>query len=1842
MGARRIPGLPFVQTVTLDTEFSHHLLLTKKMSNKPAADQTPEINSVDAAVASGGSYEVLAKRLETQGNTLESLVSGLNSQRLSEFGGTQMDILGRMRVRTENNCIGQDIVFVDDMLVFGYNVFMGLKQTTRLEDVFSVFRLQNSEHGYDVATVDLKDTFLSEPGFVKDFNELYAYFKNTQLQQMLVRDGKLLISFQIGPRREETRVFRFSLDANGKNPKYIDNRGERDIRLPSPYDFDWIKTTRDNVVVGRNSHVNILDKLFVETINGTLTVKIENNTDDGLGIYNEDVEEKNQSIDDGSFEYAELGSLILLKILPYRETQHRYLVFNTMTQKVIRLDQIGASCVQLPSSHGIIFPGGYYLQNGEHRTFDTNMNSMRFSRMIRSPNGEDVLYVFYDQNDGCMSLFRYNMIERTLQPPIVSHGFTRLEDGRIVIFTAEVEPTRVHPMQIWSSPFVSDEFAAAQPQRDTFIGRIGNADLVSGISDLYLIRKEISAKEVSLNRYERLIDSTRVLFERYLWISSPEMKPFGDVLHSIIATGDSVIDEYEKVVSIRQSTDKTVKEITTKYDLLSRSMRNASWSTVDDYVNELEGINLLRGQLMSARDLRYVDLTKIGEMLKAVEETNNALSQKTAEFISTEGALKSYVDEISGIDTEASNANTVISISTPIDRLSAISAALDLLTDLMTSLKIDDANQRTMVVDRISSIYGTMNQVRARAEQRKSKLSVGEQDAQFSAQMSLYAQSIVSSMTLAKTPELADTQLAKLLIQIEEIESKFGEHEKFLNDIISKRDEVVETFEAHKQRLQDARQQRAQGVYDASMRIVNSLPKRAEKLNSSDALNAFFASDSLIIKVKELSDRLRNELFDAIKADDLDGKVKNVRDQAFRAMKDRTELYADGGKTIRLGKHQFSVGNQDLEMTLLPRGDDVSLHLVGTEYFEPINNQDIMALKDYWGASTMSESKFLSRSEFLALQVVRAARSESDGLSVSMVRSAIAAGDATLVPLVRDFAAPRFREGYERGVHDHDAAIILKSLMPLYDGVGVLRHAPAARALGMIFLHEVMNDTQRQQFLASAVQSNTMLKAFGSDTEKLALQADTANLILNFVSDQAIAADLERSVDANLFTGIEQLAQSASQYLFDQVASSEFKSMDFTVSSIGKNVVESIANAMSVIDVSEFNRMKEFWATKGTTSLQKRFASALNWALTAANKSLDSNASKPFAVEAAVMLCMKNEPLKSSETKLIVTVNGLLSQHARVVDGSLSLQIDELMARSHLHYNAFIPSWEKYQNLRQEVLAQARERIHIEEFKAKPLSSFVRNQIINQVYLPVIGDNLAKQIGTVGDTKRTDQMGLLMMISPPGYGKTTLMEYVANRLGLIFMKINGPALGHNVTNLDPSKAPDATSAKELEKLNLALEMSNNVMLYVDDIQHTSPEFLQKFISLSDGTRRIEGIWKGKTKTYDMRGKRFCVVMSGNPYTESGEVFKIPDMLANRADIYNLGDVIGGLQDVFKMSYIENSLTSNPVLTPLATRNLEDLYLLVRKCKGADVSLNDMSHEYSSAELREIEAVLERLISVSDLVFKVNQQYIASAAQDDAYRVEPPFKLQGSYRNMNKLTEKITSVMNEAEMSQLLTDHYQGEAQMLTTGAEENILKLKELRGVLTEEESARWESIKVDFKRMNGESGGDANHLSKIAAALQEMVEATREMGAIKDRNGQWEMDERDNQAQAWQDQVTALMKNIESSQTTNQAALKGILQAMLRRSKLEIESDESVIARFTDLLKTDIIPAISSEFSESRKLQIGLHKILVTVAAKMQTQIDRLRPTDDDPQAVPDTLSLAGIEKGFDTLLKDAGKFSE
>jgi hypothetical protein len=304
-----------------------------------------------------------------------------------------------------------------------------------------------------------------------------------------------------------------------------------------------------------------------------------------------------------------------------------------------------------------------------------------------------------------------------------------------------------------------------------------------------------------------------------------------------------------------------------------------------------------------------------------------------------------------------------------------------------------------------------------------------------------------------------------------------------------------------------------------------------------------------------------------------------------------------------------------------------------------------------------------------------------------------------------------------------------------------------------------------------------------------------------------------------------------------------------------------------------------------------------------------------------------------------------------------------------------------------------------------------------------------------------------------------------------------------VTSLDPAEAPNATARQEIEKINFALAAGNNTLLYLDDIQHTSPELLQKFIPLCDATRRVDGVRDGVPHTYDLRGKRFAVCMAGNPYTESGGRFRVPDMLANRADVWNLGDVLTGKEHVFGLSFVENALTANPHLAPLAGRDRADLDLLLRLAEGDPTARADrLVHPYAPAELEGTLATLRHLLTARATVLAVNAAYIASAAQTDATRTEPPFRLQGSYRNMRRIAQRIQPVMNETELSSLVEDHYRAEAQTLTTGTEANLLKLAELRGTLTAAQAARWTDLKTAYVRALGDP--EDTPLTQAVAAL--------------------------------------------------------------------------------------------------------------------------------------------------------------
>ncbi|HYC60423.1 MAG TPA: DNA repair ATPase [Thermoanaerobaculia bacterium] len=1529
-----------------------------------------------------GTYEVIRTRLSAHGKTLAEKAKQLNARRIEVFGGLEMALLGSDRIRTENNCVPRDIVEAGDHLLFGYNVFIGLKAQTEVADVLSLHRID------DFAPVPpgAPENFLRDENFVRDFRELYQYYKNSRLLQLRRVDSRLLAVFQTSEKLTDIRVFRWNVGADGK-VTYIDNRGERDHVFPPRHDFEWIATTRADYVDGKYPHVSVRDEVFVETLRGDLTIKVEDNTATGRGIYSEPVDDPDQSLDDAQIQYAVLaGTLILLRILPYREKSWRYLVFNKRTKQVRRIDAIGCACIQLPEDHGIIFPGGCYLRTGDGKLFEHDYEQMEFLRAIRSPNGEDVLYVFHRRDHGRTLLFPYNLIRREVANPIECHGYSLFRDGRMIIFAAHgSEPTRVHPMQIWRTPFASDEHIARAQKSDSYLAGIGNREIVRGLSSALAICRLIDEQTPTRGTYEDLVAAASRDIDAYHWLGHPEADLLG-ALREVRAASEQIIDEFEKVEALRAQAAKSVADVEQ-----TLGEKRPDPATIDDYVSQLGELRSKQGHIISLRELRYVDRAKLDALEAVVVQRFNDLSQRTVAFVLDEKALAPFGTKTSDIESRIAAVAKTTEAEALVRELEQIAGSLNLLTEIIGSLHIADPTVRITILERISTLMGSLNRVRALVAQRRKELLGKERVAEFGVQFALFAQTVANAASVADTAERCDTELSKLMLQLEELESRFSEFDEFVAQLAAKREEVYDALTAKKQSLLEQRQRRAEQLAQAATRILQGIQRRASTMADVDALNAFFASDAMVAKLRSTSEKLR-ELGDIVRSDEIDGKLKTARDEAARSLRDRNDIFEEGANVVRFGEHRFSVNTQPVELTIVPRDGHPHLHITGTSFFERIEEQ--LPFSDQ---ELVSETAEVYRGEYLAF--------------------------TALHENIREAAATRYDEGYERGVHDADATLIAEKVRGMLSTAGLLRYTPSARAAAALFWAFYENETIKTQWAAHA-------RALTPDASA-ALTAELQSAITQWLP-----------VDCGDLTG-------AGEYLFHEIAHEPVR---FVLS----------AEAAALVDADLGDLRPLDWP--------RRFAVA-----------------RAFVPNVEAVAAIVTSGTLSRERSSAITsakVTGLLGQHPRIARGTMEVKLDEFLARLGRFSSERVPAFRAYQQQRHALLERERKRLRLNELQPKVMSAFVRNKLISEVYLPLIGANFAKQIGVAGEKKRTDLMGLLLLVSPPGYGKTTLLEYIANRLGLVFVKINGPALGHSVKSLDPDEAPNATARQEIVKLNLALEMGNNVLLMIDDIQHTHAEFLQKFISLCDAQRKIEGVWKGETKTYDFRGKRVAVCMAGNPYTESGEQFEIPDMLANRADVYNLGEVLSGRDELFDLSYIENALTSNRVTAPLLTRDPEDVLKLVRMARGEEIQSDQLSHDYSPVELNELLAVMRKLVAVQQLLARVNRNYVLSAAQQNAYRTEPPFKLQGSYRNMNKLAEKILPAMNEQELEQLIDDHYLGEAQTLTTGAEENLLKLAELRNRMTDVQRTRWDAILSGFVRVQRLGGTEADPSARVMAEL--------------------------------------------------------------------------------------------------------------------------------------------------------------
>ena len=1584
-----------------------------------------------------GAYEIIRKRLLTQKDFLSERLTKLNEARKEVFNSTNFALSANQRITTENTCISRGIIAFDKLCIFGYNVHFGLRTDIQLSDVFSIYLFQ--ENQFIPQPLDL----INDQNFFTDFQNLYKYYRDSIFSKFRRTDNYLYMVFQTSKSAQDLKAFKW-LIKDGKLI-YQDDRSIHEVKKADQFDFEWQKTSIDDRRLGKFPHISILDKIFIEAIGGDITFKIEDNTDTGKGIFTEKVTHLDQQLDDAEYYYADLGNLIAVKIKPFQEDFRAY-IYNVRTKEVINIPALLDAAVLLPDNQGLIFSNGYYLQNGTYHIFENKLDNFQFFRRVNSPNGEDFMYIFNQDETNTYILLSYNIIQQNVETPIVCNGFTIFKDGSLIYFRTEEEATRHHQVQIWETPYV-ERLVENQEKTNHPLYKIGNKDIVKAMAESQEVIQLINKEDSYEGLYEDIVKKANNIVDGYFWINDKDTFELAIPLLEIKTVANTAIDEFAKVQVQKKFAQETLEKTEKSIEEIVFKVNSTTYNQLDLLVEHLAEARKIQGKVIDLRSIRYINLERVQELENQLQEVNENLSTKTIEFLLLDEALIPYEEKVAEQKNLVASIEKVVDAKVIEESCLKIASELELLIDILNSLKIEDATQTTKIIEKISVIFASLNEVRAQLTRQTSALKSKEAVAEFSAQITLLEQSVVNFLELSTTAEKTEEYNTKIIVQLEELESKFSDFDDFALKIADKRDEIIKAFNSKREQLVEQTNKRTNSLEQIGLRVLRNIENKSKTFSEKEEILAFYSSDLMIDKMRQIIQELK-DLKDVSKAENLENLLKKSQEDTLRVLRDKTELFVDGQNIIALGQNKFTVNTQQLALTLLNRNNELFYHLTGTSFYQKVKNEEIYRYQDIWNQEFVSENQLVYRAEYLAYQAFLA-RNEKDFDAEKFINQII---------------EQNYSEGYIKGVHNFDALRIFTELVNINSKLDVLQFDAPTRTTAQVFWHSIENNLQ-EKLNAMIGSAQLILKNFPNSNRFENILNEIKSLFENWETEWDKSQTSSEKVSHYLFTTFTKY------HAFSMSREAEKFQKEF-VNYLEKNKNSDDFNAL--ISDQQFSSTEKFYLIE-------------NWIHSFIDENENYSSYRNVVNEAATMLLFSKDQYHINDGNSVIKIEDLKGNHAVIVDGIYTQNYHEIISKLEHFSTVDVPNFKSFQKLKEEISKSYEKDLKIAEFEPKVLTSFVRNKLINEVYFPLIGNNLAKQLGTAGENKRTARMGMLLLISPPGYGKTTLMEYLAKTMGLHFVKVNGPTIGHNITSIDPIEAKTSGEREELKKINLSFEMADNVMLYLDDIQHLSAEFLQKFISLADGQRKIDGIFEGESKTYDLRGKRFCIVMAGNPYTESGSKFQIPDMLANRADVYNLGDVIGDTETLFNLSLIENATGDNPYLDKIASKSLTDFYKLTNFVTENKEQLPDLEGNYLKQEIDDFIAVLKHVIKIRNVVVEVNQNYIASAAMQDDYRTEPPFKMQGSYRNMSKLVSKIVPMMNEKEINETILAHYESESQTLTTDTESNLLRLKEIAGLINSEEKERWETIKATFVKNNKHGG--LNKDDKIFAQLLEFNE---------------------------------------------------------------------------------------------------------------------------------------------------------
>ena len=168
--------------------------------------------------------DLVRKREQTA--ELAAKAESLNEKRKKVFGGSELALIANERVRTEHNCIARDVISVAGHLLFGFQVFMGLKTETSVGDVFAFYKFNklaaassaDGSEEWDLGQLPFEGpgAFLADEAFGKELRDTFKYAKEGRLLRLKRTDTRLLAVVLTGATIQDAKGLRWAIVAGGR------------------------------------------------------------------------------------------------------------------------------------------------------------------------------------------------------------------------------------------------------------------------------------------------------------------------------------------------------------------------------------------------------------------------------------------------------------------------------------------------------------------------------------------------------------------------------------------------------------------------------------------------------------------------------------------------------------------------------------------------------------------------------------------------------------------------------------------------------------------------------------------------------------------------------------------------------------------------------------------------------------------------------------------------------------------------------------------------------------------------------------------------------------------------------------------------------------------------------------------------------------------------------------------------------------------------------------------------------------------------------------------------------------------------------------------------------------------------------------------------------------------------------------------------------------------------------------------------------------------------------------------------------------------------------------------